>query len=446
MRILIANRGEIACRIMRACGELGHTSLAVFSEPDRRADFVRLADEATVLADQPPQRAYTSHEAILAAARELQADAIHPGYGFLSENASFAAAVVDAGLVWIGPEPATIELMGRKDRARTVAVEAGIPVVAGGSLGETDEAGVQLVDSDFPVMLKARAGGGGRGMRVVPDRAGLDDAVKAVRREAQALFGDGELLVESYITMARHIEVQVLGDRHGNRIHLFDRDCSLQRNRQKIVEEAPAPTLSDLTRSALCEAALRLCEHVDYTSAGTVEFLVEPDGSFHFLEMNTRLQVEHGVTELVTCVDIVKEQILVATGEPLSVKQGDVVLRGSAIEVRVNAEDPQRGFLGSPGTLSEFRIPLGDGIRVDTGVGPGSTVPPFYDSLIAKVMTVGADRGEAVGRLVDVLAGIEIDGVTTNVPFLRTLIGTDWFAAAEFDTGTLDRRLPELIG
>ena len=436
-RILIANRGEIAVRVIRACRDLDIATVAVFSTADRDALHVRLADEAVCIGPPSPGESYLHQRNLLAAAQITGADAVHPGYGFLAENAEFAEAVARAGLVWIGPPPAAIRLLGDKSKARDVAVAAELPVLEGGSLPPSAEEAAALVDGiGYPLMVKAAAGGGGRGMRAIRGRSGLKAALESAASEARAAFGSGDLIVERLVERPRHVEVQVLGDSFGRTVQLGERDCSIQRRHQKLVEEAPAPSLGADVRRSLGEAALRLARHVGYTSAGTVEFLVEDD-RFYFLEMNTRIQVEHPVTESVTGVDLVKLQILAAAGEPLGLPDGTPT-SGHAIECRINAEDPET-FAPSPGPLHRYRPPAGPGVRVDSHGVEGGSMPPYYDSLLAKVIAHGADRPEAISRMSRALAEFDVDGIRTTLPLMRRIVGSRAFAAAELDTGFLGR-------
>ncbi len=436
-RILVANRGEIAVRIIRACRDLDIATVAVFSTADRDALHVRLADAAVCVGPPAPAGSYLHQRNLLSAANITGAEAIHPGYGFLAENADFAAAVEQCGLTWIGPSPSSIRTLGDKGRAREAAVAADVPVLEGGPLPEQSASAAEFADRiGYPLMLKAAAGGGGRGMRVVRDRAGLESALESAANEARAAFGSGKLLVERLVERPRHIEVQVFGDSFGRTVQLGERECSIQRRRQKLLEEAPAPATSGDLRQSLAAAALRLVKRVGYANAGTVEFLVEGD-RFHFLEMNTRIQVEHPVTEAVTGVDLVKLQILTAAGEPLALP--DVIpTSGHAIECRISAEDPET-FAPSPGALRRYRLPAGPGIRVDSHGFEGASMPPHYDSLVAKVVAHGANRQEAISRMTRALREFEIDGVRTTLPLMRRIVGSRAFAAAELDTGFLGR-------
>jgi acetyl-CoA carboxylase biotin carboxylase subunit len=442
MKVLVANRGEIAVRVIRACRELDFGTVAVYSTADQEALHVRLADEAVCIGPPHARDSYLNATALLAAATQTGADAVHPGYGFLAENAAFASSCLDAGLVFVGPKPEAIAAMGDKAEARRLAGRAGVPTIPGtegtASLEEALAAAAQV---GYPVMVKAAAGGGGRGIRVARDAGELTDMVGQAAMEAGAAFGDASLYVEKLLVDARHVEVQVLGDDTGNLIHLFERECSMQRRRQKILEESPSPALDTAAREAIAEAALSLAQAADYTSAGTVEFLVDRDGSFYFIEMNTRIQVEHPVTELVTGIDLVKEQLRVAAGEPLSVRQDEVVLEGWSLEFRINAEDPERSFLPSPGEIVALEVPGGPGVRVDTAAYAGYHVPPFYDSLLGKLIVWGRDREEAVARGRRALREFRIDGVKTTIPFHLELLEDEAFLAGDYHVEFLERRL-----
>ncbi len=441
-RLLVANRGEIAIRIIRACRELGIESIATYSDADADALHTRLADRAERIGPAAAAESYLSLDAVLAAAARSGAEAVHPGYGFLSENAAFAAAVEEAGLVFVGPPPATLASLGDKLAARRSAAAAGVPIVPGllvplvadgdGSLAAVDLGGVA-----FPALLKAAAGGGGRGMRRVEDRAELEAALAGAGREAMAAFGDGTLYLEQLIAPARHVEVQLLGDRHGNLAVLGERDCSVQRRHQKLVEESPSPAVTPELRDALADSARRVAGTVAFHSAATVEFVVDAEGGHYFLEMNTRLQVEHGVTELVTGLDLVAWQIRVAAGEHLPESVMACVPRGHAIEVRVYAEDPHQRFAPVSGRVSAWRMPEGPGIRVDAGVGANTTLPTEYDPLLAKLIAHGSSRGEALARLRDALDGTLVLGVRTNLRFLRWLLDQPAMRDGEVRTDTL---------
>jgi 3-methylcrotonyl-CoA carboxylase alpha subunit len=439
--LLIANRAEIACRVIATARRLGIRTVAVYSDADADARHVRLADRAVRLGPAPAADSYLSMDAVLEAARASGAQAIHPGYGFLAENAAFARRCAQAGLVFVGPPPEAIEAMGAKDAAKRLVVQADVPVVPGFDAPGADDA--QLIEAaarvGYPLLVKAAAGGGGRGMRRVDNAAGLAGAIASARREALAAFGDDALLLERYVTHARHVEVQVFADAHGRAVHLFERDCSVQRRHQKVVEEAPAPGLTDELRAAMGEAAVRAALAVGYRGAGTVEFLLAPDGAFHFLEMNTRLQVEHPVTEAITGLDLVEWQLRVAAGEPLPLAQHDIRRHGHAIEVRLCAEDPARGFLPGVGRLDTLALPApGPGRRVDTGFERGDTVSPHYDSLLAKLIAWGEDREQARARLLTMLAETASVGVACNVALLERILATDEFAAVEHHTGWLE--------
>jgi acetyl-CoA carboxylase biotin carboxylase subunit len=435
-RLLVANRGEIAVRILRACRELGIETVQVYSEADRDSLPVRLADRAVCIGPARAADSYLRPDFIVSAAKTHGAQAIHPGYGFLSENAAFARMCRDAGLVFVGPTPEVIELMGEKSQARRMAVEAGVPVTPGseGTVEDADHARREADRIGYPVLLKAAAGGGGRGMRRVERAQDVQASYVAASREALAAFGDGALYVERFLTRVRHIEVQILSDGR-NVLHLGERDCSVQRRNQKLVEESPSPALAPEMRERIGEAAVRLCRHVGYTSAGTIECILDDaSGEFFFMEMNTRVQVEHPVTELVTGVDIVKEQIRIAQGEPLRWRQKDVRWHGHAIECRINAEDPDAGFVPSPGVLGRVHWPGGPGIRVDTHVVPGYRVPPFYDSLLGKLLAWGVDREEALARMRRALDELELEGVRTTAGFHRALMDNPDFRQGDVHT------------
>jgi acetyl-CoA carboxylase, biotin carboxylase subunit len=444
-RLLIANRGEIAVRIIRAARDLGIETVAVASDADTDAAHARLADTVVHIGPAPATKSYLLPDAIVAAARESGADAVHPGYGFLSERAAFAASVAAAGLAFVGPDAAVIEQMGDKVRARQVATAAGVPVVPGTADGVADvEAAIAAArEVGYPVMLKAAAGGGGRGIRVVADTAELTTAFPQASREAAAAFGDGRMYLERFVRSARHVEVQVLGD-GTDAIHLFERECSLQRRRQKVVEEAPSPGIEERTRREMTAAAVRLCRQVGYRSAGTCEFLVDDDtGEFFFIEMNTRIQVEHPITELITGVDLVARQLRIAADEPLGIRQDEVSARGHAIEFRVCAEDPDNNFMPAPGRIGRVELPAGPWVRTDTWLTAGGQVPPFYDSLLAKVIVWAEDRPTALARSRRALAELVVEGVPTTTGLLVELLDQPWFAAGHFDTGTLERWLAE---
>lgn len=438
-KILIANRGEIAVRIQRACRELGIRTVAVFSEADRQAMHVRYADEAYFLGPAPARESYLRGDKIIEIARKCGAEAIHPGYGFLAERADFAQACADAGLVFIGPKPSSIAAMGDKAAARATVARAGVPVVPGtegqGALRDDDLLAL-APKIGFPLLIKATAGGGGKGMRRVNSLEEMPDLLRAARREAEASFGDGNVYLEKLIEGAHHIEFQILADRFGNVIHLGERECSLQRRHQKLIEETPSPFLGndEALRRRMGEVAVQAARSVDYVNAGTIEFLVDRNRNFYFLEMNTRLQVEHPVTEMVTGIDIVAEQIRIAAGLPLSRRQEDIQWRGAAIECRINAEDPYNNFIPSTGRITLNQLPGGPGVRVDSGVYAGFEVTPYYDPLIAKLIVWGENRQQALQRLRRALEEYRIAGVRTNIPFHQSLIATYPFLTGNYDT------------
>jgi acetyl-CoA/propionyl-CoA carboxylase, biotin carboxylase, biotin carboxyl carrier protein len=443
-KLLVANRGEIALRIMRACRDLDIAGVAVYSDLDADAPHTRYADEAYNVGPGPAAESYLVVENILEAARRSGAEAVHPGYGFLAENATFAKAVMDAGLVWVGPSPEVIDDMGDKVRARKVATDAGVPTVPGTKdpVKDATEVARFVQQHGLPVALKASAGGGGKGFRVVRDEGAIEDALSGAAREAQAYFSNPDVYVERYLERPRHIEIQVLGTADGKVLSFPERDCSLQRRHQKLVEESPSPALAPAVREAIMEAAARLAKQVGYRNAGTCEFLLDADGeSFYFLEMNTRLQVEHPVTELVTGVDLVVAQLLVAAGEPCPFDQGDIAIRGAAIECRINAENAAKNFLPSPGRIGEYREPAGPGVRVDSGVEPHYTVPQAYDPMIAKLVSYGDTREEARRRMLRALSEYEVEGITTTIPFHRLMLADDRFVTGDYHTGTVENEM-----
>ncbi|MET0890556.1 MAG: acetyl/propionyl/methylcrotonyl-CoA carboxylase subunit alpha [Stenotrophomonas maltophilia] len=441
-KILIANRGEIACRVIATCQRLGIATVAVYSDADRNARHVRLADEAIAIGPAPARESYLRGDAILEAARRTGAQAIHPGYGFLSENAGFAQACAEAGIVFIGPSAAAIRAMGDKSAAKALMQQAGVPLTPGYHGDEQiPEFLRQQADSiGYPVLIKASAGGGGKGMRRVDDSATFTEALASCQREAQSAFGNAHVLVEKYVERPRHIEIQVFGDSHGNVVYLFERDCSVQRRHQKVLEEAPAPGMTPERRAAMGKAAVDAARAVNYVGAGTVEFIAGPDGDFYFMEMNTRLQVEHPVTECITGTDLVEWQLRVASGEPLPLQQDQLQIRGHALEARLYAEDADRGFLPSTGTLRHLRLPANTAhVRVDAGVEQGDAITPFYDPMIAKLIVWDVDRDAALRRMQQALAECEVVGVTTNAAFLRRLVMTDSFTQAKLDTALIER-------
>ncbi len=446
-KILIANRGEIAVRVIRACRDLAVPSVAVYSEADRGALHVRLADEAYACGPARASESYLDVERLLEIARRSGADAIHPGYGFLSENGDFAEACARAGVAFIGPAPDVLRAMGDKVTSRRLMREAGVPVVPGSAEALSDDEAVAFaLEIGLPVMVKASGGGGGRGLRVVAAEKDLRPAIERARSEAQASFGSDAIYVEKQIARPRHIEVQVLADRHGNAVHLFERECSVQRRHQKLLEEAPACGVDAERREALGRTALEAARAVDYVGAGTVEFLMDASGDFWFLEMNTRVQVEHPISEEITQVDIVTEMIRVAAGAPLSFRQEEVAPRGHAIEARVYAEDPAKGFLPSPGRIAVFRPPGGPGVRVEAGVQAGDTVTPHYDALLAKLVVWGPTRERAMARLERALAEFAVEGIRTSIPLHRALLGHPDFVAGRYDTGLVDSLLATAQG
>ena len=440
-KILIANRGEIAVRVIRACHEIGIEAVAVYSDVDRAALHVRKADEAYPLGAPIAAESYLNIAKILDVARRSGADAIHPGYGFLSENAKFARACADAGIKFIGPTAAAMDAMGSKTKARQAMEKAGVPFVPGTSRGleSVEQAHEVAARIGYPIMLKAAAGGGGKGMRLVFEPADLKSALESARSEAERAFGDGEVYIEKAIINPRHIEMQVLADEHGNTVYLGERECSLQRRHQKVIEEAPSPVVDADMRRRMGEVAVRVAQAADYTNAGTVEFLVDQEKNFYFLEMNTRLQVEHPVTELITGLDLVHLQIHIANGEKLPFKQEDVKIRGHAIECRIYAEDPDNHYMPSPGKITLLLLPSGPGIRRDSGMYEGWTVPLEYDPLLAKLIGYGTDRSQAIGRLTRALNEYFVGGIKTNISLFRRILSDPDFRAAKMDTGFLDR-------
>ncbi len=441
-KILIANRGEIALRILRACRELGIKAVAVHSEADRDLKHVRLADESVCIGPAPSKESYLNVPAIISAAEVTDSVAIHPGYGFLSENADFAERVIQSGFIFIGPKPETIRVMGDKVSAIEAMKKAGIPCLPGsdGPLGDDYEENLRIAKRiGFPIIIKAAGGGGGRGMRVVHSEANLHSAITLTKGEAAAAFGNDMVYMEKFLENPRHVEFQLIADSHGNCVHLGERDCSMQRRHQKVVEEAPAPGISEEKRQAMGLRCVRACQEIGYLGAGTFEFLYQ-DGEFYFIEMNTRVQVEHPVTEMITGFDIVKEQLLVASGEPLSFRQSDVRLRGHAIECRINAEDP-RSFIPSPGLIEQFHMPGGPGIRVETHIYNGYKVPPYYDSMIGKLIAHGEDRASAIARMRTALNEMVIGGINCNIPLLLDIINDPGFDAGGQNIHYLEKKL-----
>jgi acetyl-CoA carboxylase, biotin carboxylase subunit len=445
-KILIANRGEIALRVIRACKELGVQTVAVYSEADRESLHVRFADDDVCIGPPPARESYLNIPRLIAAAEITGADAIHPGYGFLAENAEFAETCAASNIAFIGPTAEQIRVMGDKASARRAMQAVGVPIVPGspGPVEDVDEALRFAVDIGFPVIIKASAGGGGKGMRVAADPEDFARAFQLARSEALSAFGNGDVYVEKYLARPRHIEFQIMGDSHGNAIHLGERDCSVQRRHQKLIEEAPSPAMTPELRKAMGDAAVRGAKAINYVGAGTIEMLLNEDNSFYFMEMNTRIQVEHPVTEMLTGIDLVKEQIRVAAGERLSVTTLPP-LRGHVIECRVNAEDPARNFQPSPGRIDVFHPPGGPGVRLDTHVYTGYSVPPYYDSLLAKLICQGRDRDEAIRRMQIALESFIVEGVTTTIPFLARVMHNAEFQAGKVDTKFLEREGAALI-
>ncbi|PTX53924.1 acetyl-CoA carboxylase biotin carboxylase subunit [Melghirimyces profundicolus] len=433
-KVLVANRGEIAVRVIRACRELGIDSVAVYSEADREALHVKLADEAYCIGPAPSKESYLNMTNLMSVATLVEADAIHPGYGFLAENPDFAELCSACNITFIGPAPQAIVKMGDKTTARDTMKKAGVPVVPGteGVIEDEDAAAERAREIGYPVIVKATAGGGGKGMRVVHTEEELKRAIRMARQEAETNFGNPGVYLEKFLIEPRHIEIQVLADAHGNTIHLGERDCSIQRRYQKLIEEAPSPALDPELREKMGMAAVAAAKAVNYTGAGTVEFLLDKEGNFYFMEMNTRIQVEHPVTELVTGVDLVKEQIRVAAGKPLSITQEDVKINGWSIECRINAEDPDKKFMPTPGTIEFYLPPGGTGVRVDSGAYPGYRIPPYYDSMIAKLIVWGQDRDEALHRMMRALAEFAVDGVSTTIPFHMKLLNHRKFVEGDF--------------
>jgi len=445
-KILIANRGEIAVRIIRACKDLGIKSVAVFSDADKSAYHVRLADEAYHIGPSPSSQSYLVHDKIIDAAKKSKADAIHPGYGFLSENSEFASRCEKETIIFIGPSSKTIKLLGDKIEARRTAVKAGLAVVPGAKIDSSNikDAIKQAEKFGYPVLIKATAGGGGKGMRIVKSKKEFEESVKRASSEAKSAFGDGRVFIEKYLERPRHIEIQILCDKHGNAIHLGERECSIQRRHQKLIEESPSPIITDELRMIMGEAAINIAKKSDYVGAGTVEFMYDDkSNSFYFLEVNTRLQVEHPVTEMVTGIDLVKEQIAIAEGRKLSYGQTDIVLNGHAIECRILAEDPSQGFVPSSGKLKNYRIPAGPGVRVDSGVVIFFDISVYYDPMFAKLIVWGKDRAESIGRMHRALEEFRVAGVTTTIGFHRELMQNKRFNVGDISTKFLEEEYPD---
>jgi acetyl-CoA carboxylase biotin carboxylase subunit len=435
-KILVANRGEIALRVMRSAREMGIKTVAVYSAADRNALHVRYADEAIYIGEAPSNQSYLVGEKIIEACRQTGAEAIHPGYGFLSENPAFALMVREAGLTLIGPSPEAMEVMGNKLSAKAAAMQYNIPMVPGTEEAITDvaEAKKRALEVGFPILIKAAAGGGGKGMRIVETADEFEEQMQRAVSEATSAFGDGSVFIERYVSSPRHIEIQVLGDTHGNIVHLFERECSIQRRHQKVIEEAPSSVLTPELRQQMGRCAVDVARSVNYTGAGTVEFILDEQLNFYFLEMNTRLQVEHPVTELITGIDLVKEQIRIARGEPISFKQDELKINGHAVELRVYAEDPANNFLPDIGTLKTYVTPKGPGVRVDDGFEQGMEIPIYYDPMIAKLITYGKDRKEAIERMVRAIEEYQITGITTTLGFGKFVMQHEAFTSGNFDT------------
>ena len=440
-KILIANRGEIACRIIKTCKSLGINTAVVFSDVDENALFVSLADEAVRIGGKQPNESYLDQDKIMNAAKSVHADAIHPGYGFLSENAAFAERCQSEDIIWIGPHSKAIEAMGSKIKAKEIMSKAGVPVIPGYNGANQDEANLkaEALKIGFPVLLKASAGGGGKGMRVVREASELDKAMEAAKREAKNAFGDDQLLIEKFFDSSRHIEIQIFGDKHGNYLHFGERECSIQRRHQKVIEECPSPILSEEKRKEMGHAAVKAAEAIQYDNAGTVEFIYTNQDEFYFLEVNTRLQVEHPVTEMVTGHDLVEHQINVAEGQPLPITQEDIQFNGHAIECRLYAEDPNNDYLPVTGTILQWEETNIEGIRYDTGIQTGSEISVFYDPMIAKIISYGKDRKEAIQKIEYAIRNLTVSGLTTNKKFLIKLMNEAAFKQADFDTGYLDK-------
>ena len=441
-KVLIANRGEIAVRIVRACREMGVRTVAIYSEADKDALHVSLADEAICVGPAPSNKSYLNMKAILEAACLTGADSIHPGFGFLSENSTFAKICEEMGIKFIGPDYRLIELLGNKSKAKETMKNAGVPVVPGSNgLIKSKEEAISLAEEiKYPVMLKASAGGGGRGIRIAYNKDQLEKEYDLVKQEAKISFNDDSLYLEKFVENPRHVEIQVLADEHGNCIHLGERDCSVQRRNQKVLEETPSPILDEKTRKKMGEVAINAVKQIGYTNAGTIEFLVDKNKDFYFMEMNTRVQVEHPVTEMVTGVDIIKEQIKIASGEVLSFKQKDIAFTGHSMEVRINAEDPDKNFMPCPGTITDLHLPGGNGVRIDTAIYPGYKIPPTYDSMIAKIIVHGKDRNESIAKMRSCVAELVVDGIKTNTDFILKILANEDFKNNNYDTSFIAKK------
>ena len=441
-KVLIANRGEIAVRIIRACREMGIRTVAIYSEADKEALHVSLADEAICVGPAPSNKSYLNMKAILEAACLTGADSIHPGFGFLSENSNFAKICEEMGIKFIGPNHKLIELLGNKSKAKETMKKAGVPVVPGSDgLIKNKEEAIELAEKiKYPVMLKASSGGGGRGIRVAYTKEQLEKAYDLVKQEAKVSFNDDSIYLEKFVENPRHVEIQILADEHGNCIHLGERDCSVQRRNQKVLEETPSSILDDKTRKKMGEVAVNAVKEIGYSNAGTIEFLVDKNRDFYFMEMNTRVQVEHPVTEMVTGIDIIKEQIRIASGEKLSVKQKDITFNGHSMEVRINAENPEKNFMPCPGTIIDLHIPGGNGVRVDTAIYPGYKIPPTYDSMIAKIIVHGKDRNESIAKMKSAISELVVDGITTNTDFILKILEDQDFKNNNYDTSFIEKK------
>ncbi len=442
-KVLIANRGEIAVRIIRACREMGIRTVAIYSEADKNALHVQLADEAICVGPAPSNKSYLNVKAILETACLTGADSIHPGFGFLSENANFAKICQETGIKFIGPDYKLIELLGNKSKAKETMKRAGVPVVPGSDgLIYSKEQAINLAEQiQYPVMLKASAGGGGRGIRIAYSKEELEKEYDIVKQEAKVSFNDDSLYLEKFVENPRHVEIQILADEHGNCIHLGERDCSVQRRNQKVLEETPSGILDEKTRKKMGEVAVKAVKEIGYSNAGTIEFLVDKNKDFYFMEMNTRVQVEHPVTEMVTGVDIIKEQIKIASGEELTYKQEDIEFEGHSMEVRINAENPDKNFMPCPGTITGLHIPGGNGIRVDTAIYSGYTVPPTYDSMLAKLIVHGKNREESIAKMKSAVAEFVIEGITTNIDFLLKILENENFKTNHYDTSFIQKEM-----
>ncbi len=440
-KVLIANRGEIAVRIIRACREMGIRTVAIYSEADKNALHTKLADESICIGPAPSSKSYLNVKAILEAACLTGADSIHPGFGFLSENANFAKICEEMGIKFIGPNHKLIELLGNKSKAKETMKKAGVPVVPGseGLLSSKKQALELAEEMKYPVMLKASAGGGGRGIRVAYTPEELEKEYDLVRQEAKISFNDDSIYLEKFIENPRHVEIQILADEKGNCIHLGERDCSIQRRNQKVLEETPSSILDDKTRTKMGEVAVKAVKQIGYTNAGTIEFLVDKNKDFYFMEMNTRVQVEHPVTEMVTGVDIIKEQIKIASGEKLSYTQKDIKIKGHSMEARINAENPEMNFMPCPGTITGLHLPGGNGVRVDTAIYSGYTVPPTYDSMLAKIIVHGKDRNESIAKLKSAVAELVVDGIQTNADFILKILSNEKFISNDYDTSFIQK-------